>query len=470
MGERLSSPVKPGDLVGGKYRIEQVLGAGAMGVVVAAVHEDLGEKRAIKFLVTHAQESASQLERFNREARAAARLKSPHVAHVFDVGRHEGCPYLVMEYLDGRDLYTVFHQEGPLSVPTALGFLLQACEGLSEAHALGIVHRDLKPANLFVEEHKGARTVKVLDFGISKVQQNEQGAAELTETAMMIGSPSYMAPEQMRSSRSVDRRADVWSLGVTLYQMVTGTLPFVGEDRIDLCLKVVQDQPKRPSEVKAGLSSEIDAVILRCIEKLPEHRYQDVAELAVDLVALAPSPAHDVLLDRIVRNLGHASAPKPSKRASVPAPPRDAGTAAAWTGSSDPGVSTARKSPGRPLLWGLAALGVAGVAGAAWVATTRRGDKPENDLTAAATQRIVQPPTVSPAPPASSQETKVEKAPEPEPTPDPKPSAAEPPRAPKPGGKPAPAKATAVPTAQAATPPPAQPPPPPTAKPDRHTF
>ena len=223
---RARSPVQPGDVVGGKYRVERVLGAGGMGVVVSATHVELGQSVALKFILQEALTGQGAVERFMREARAAVRLKSEHVARVSDVGRdHEDRPYMVLELLEGQDLARVNKTKGPLPVADAVEYVLQACEALVEAHAAGIVHRDLKPQNLFVSRKlNGAPLVKVLDFGIAKaIGPAAVGQMSLTDSQQVIGSPLYMAPEQMRSARTADARTDIWALGVILYEQCAST-------------------------------------------------------------------------------------------------------------------------------------------------------------------------------------------------------------------------------------------------------
>src|SRR5687768_2291671 len=200
--------VREGDILVGKYRVERVLGLGGMGVVVAAQHLGLDQRVAIKFLFPEAFSHPEALLRFDREARAAAKIKSEHVARVTDVGTLEnGAPYMVMEYLEGEDLAEYLRREGALRVEEAVQLVLQACEAIDEAHKLGIVHRDLKPANLFcIQKADGSRTIKVLDFGISKLTHSvpaTRGMA-MTGASAMMGSPLYMSPEQMRSPRTVD--------------------------------------------------------------------------------------------------------------------------------------------------------------------------------------------------------------------------------------------------------------------------
>lgn len=213
-------PVALGDVLAGKYRVDAVLGVGGMGIVVAATHLQLEQKVALKFLLPAAIQSPEAVERFLREGRAAVRLKSQNVAKVTDVGTLEnGAPYMVMEFLHGADLAAVMAERGLLPVAEAVSYVLQACEAIAEAHSLGIVHRDLKPQNLFVTRKVDGRPlIKVLDFGISKSMDTQSGLS-LTRTSSIMGSPLYMSPEQMRSSKNVDQRSDIWAIGVVLYEI-----------------------------------------------------------------------------------------------------------------------------------------------------------------------------------------------------------------------------------------------------------
>jgi serine/threonine-protein kinase len=278
-----------GDVLAGKYRVDKILGIGGMGMVVAATHLELDQRVALKFMLPSSQESQETSGRFLREARAAGRLNSDHVCRVTDVGRFEGgTPYIVMEYLQGESLGALLRRRGPLRVHDAVDYVLQAIEGIAEAHANGIVHRDLKPDNLFLHKRNdGGWIVKVLDFGISKAK-----AAEFsTRTGDVFGSPAYMAPEQMESSRSVDHRADIWSLGVVLYQLVVGKAPFQGESLPLLCMHVVNDEPQPMSEIRGDLPYGFEPVVMRCLCKDAEARYADVAELAEALAPFGPKDA-----------------------------------------------------------------------------------------------------------------------------------------------------------------------------------
>jgi eukaryotic-like serine/threonine-protein kinase len=277
-----------GDVLAGKYRVDRILGIGGMGMVVSATHLDLDQSVAIKFMLPAAMESAEAKQRFMREARAAGRLTSEHVCRVSDVGQFEsGQPYIVMEFLQGQDLGTLLKRKGPLPVLTAVDYILQAAEGMAEAHAHGIVHRDLKPDNLFLANRvDGSQVIKVLDFGISKAHVT--GIA--TKTGDIMGSPAYMAPEQMQSTRDVDERADIWSLGVILYQLISGRMPFVADTLPALCLSVIHDAPPSLASIRQDLPSGLAEVVMKCLAKDKNGRYGSVLELAK---ALSPYADED---------------------------------------------------------------------------------------------------------------------------------------------------------------------------------
>jgi eukaryotic-like serine/threonine-protein kinase len=309
----LSMPYGPGTVLGGKYRVERLLGSGGMGWVVVATHLQLEQRVALKFMhASHAATSPEAVSRFLREARAAARIQSEHVARVSDVGTlDDGAPYLVMEYLEGQDLDALLRARGSLAPALAVDYVMQACEGLAEAHAAGIVHRDLKPANLFLARRSdGSTRVKLLDFGISKLMPAPGGSPDgsVTSTQALMGSPLYMSPEQMRSSKNVDRRADIWSMGVILYETLGGRSPFDAETLPEVCARILAEPPPPLSTVRPEVSPGLAAVVNRCLSKEPQARYPDVAALARALAPFASAEARGAA-DRIARMTAAASAP-----------------------------------------------------------------------------------------------------------------------------------------------------------------
>ncbi|MDC0747409.1 serine/threonine-protein kinase [Polyangium mundeleinium] len=325
----MAAVVTPGETLLGKYRVERVLGQGGMGIVVAARHEGLGELFAIKLML--APNGASRgpaVERFLREARNAARLKSEHVAKVHDVGRlDDGRPYMVMEYLEGRDLADVIERRGPLPVTEAAGLVLQACDALVEAHALGIVHRDLKPSNMFlIRRPNGKPCLKLLDFGIAKRVDAESKA--LTATGALLGSPLYMSPEQLENASTVGPRSDVWAMGVVFYQLTTGRVPFEGEWIGQVVHAIMAIEPKLPSKIRPELPVEVDAIVDQCLRKNPEERYATMGEFASAVRELLRvnsmlSPLSNLLGEEAYRALSAELASAPTAPAFEQGPTQD---------------------------------------------------------------------------------------------------------------------------------------------------
>ncbi len=297
----MESPVREGDLVADKYRVERVLGVGGMGVVVAAEHVELDERVALKFLKEEAAQKPELVERFLREARSATRIKSEHVVRVMDVGRlEEGLPFLVMEYLEGCDLGELLCRQGAMEVTEAVEAVIHACEALAIAHAQGIIHRDIKPANLFRTcRPDGTPLIKLVDFGISKAALTGRLGEDvsLTHSQSVVGSPLYMSPEAMESARKIDARSDIWSLGVVLYELLSGELAFSGESITRVCIAVMQEEPRSLREIRPHIEDGLERVVLRCLAKNPEERYQTVADLAEALLPFGPARA-SVLVER----------------------------------------------------------------------------------------------------------------------------------------------------------------------------
>ncbi|WP_437638137.1 serine/threonine-protein kinase [Sorangium sp. So ce854] len=320
-----AAPVAVGDVLAGKYRVEQIVGAGAMGMIVAAWHLELDQRVAMKFLHSTGGDgnvAGDPAERFRREARALARIKSEHVARVLDVGSLQpGMPYMVMEFLEGNNLADEIRARGPMPVVESVAYALQAIEAMAEAHAAGIVHRDLKPANLFLARRPdGERIIKVLDFGISKsllgISRDE---LSLTKTAALLGSPLYMSPEQVRSAREVDARTDIWALGVILYEMLTGRTPYTGDSVPQLFSSLLYETPFNVAQLRADVPHDLDAAVMHCLAKERDQRWRNVGDLATALVAFGPPAAH-VHAERARRVLGlpDAAGVPPISRPSLP--------------------------------------------------------------------------------------------------------------------------------------------------------
>jgi serine/threonine-protein kinase len=294
--EPITMPFRAGDIIGGKFEILQLIGTGGMGFVVAANHIELGEKVALKFLRADCLANQELVGRFAREARASVKIKSEYVARVFDVGSMpNGAPFIVMEYLEGKDLYEVVHDNGPLPIKTAVEYMMQACEALAVAHAAGIVHRDVKPENLFLTKRAtGMEIIKVLDFGISKVALTGsvfESTLPLVKTMMPMGSPVYMSPEQIRASSDIDPRTDIWSLGCVLFELLTGHPPFEAPSITLLTATILEQAAPLLRAQCPDAPAELEAVVARCLEKDPSRRYQDVGELAIALYPFAPRRA-----------------------------------------------------------------------------------------------------------------------------------------------------------------------------------
>ncbi|NUO49423.1 MAG: protein kinase [Polyangiaceae bacterium] len=278
----------PGTLLAGRYQLLSVIGQGGMGEVYQARRQHDGVIVAIKVLRKELLSDKDAVARFKREANAASALTSPYVARIFDVGAsEEGQPFLVMELLSGSDLMNEIDTHGALPPGRAAGYVAQACLAMAEAHDRGIVHRDLKPSNLFLAGIGSQRVVKVLDFGISKVQALTD--AKLTSTRMSFGTPLYMSPEQIRSTKLVDARTDIWSLGVILYETLTGQPPFIAETAGGLAVTISVEPHVPPSQVRPTIPAGLDDVVAKALAKDPAKRYQSVRELHDALVPFAPA-------------------------------------------------------------------------------------------------------------------------------------------------------------------------------------
>ncbi|AUX43897.1 protein kinase [Sorangium cellulosum] len=403
----LAPLAQPGELVGGKYRVERVVAIGGMGVVLAARNEELGLPVAIKILRQDALSNHEAVTRFLREASTAKRLQGDHVARVFDVGTTEsGVPFMVMEFLSGLDLQQVIETRGPLPIQDAVDYVLEALEAVAEAHAAGIVHRDIKPSNLFLaEDADGTRHIKVLDFGISKGQGLDSPAEPgLTSTKQVMGSPGYMSPEQMMAPKSVDGRADVWSFGVLLYTLVTGEPPFQGETVAAVMANILHQPVPRLRDKRSDAPATLERIVERCLERDVSARYANVGKLAQALEPLGSSFAK-LSTSRIQSAIGAASPAGQTLLNSRGPEDSDRLSGASWT------RTTSRRRSRRRLLVAAGLAVLAGVAGASvWLIASPRGAPSDASSAAAreatgaaareATGAARLAPTASPAPPA----------------------------------------------------------------------
>jgi serine/threonine-protein kinase len=281
-------PVSPGQLIAEKYRVEHVLGVGGMGVVVAATHLHLHQPVAIKFMLPEAAADPESVARFLREARNAVQLKSEHVARVLDVATLEnGSPFIVMEFLDGMTADELLESGHVLTIGEAVEYTIQVCEAVAEAHARGIIHRDLKLANLFMTSSADKRAlVKVIDFGLSRPVDRD--SKRITKDMALMGTPAYMSPEQLRSADDIDTRADLWALGVVLFELLTGQVPFTGATSPEVCSQVLTGAPLDPRRIRPEIPDRLAAIIARCLQKDRELRYATVTELAEALDPFVP--------------------------------------------------------------------------------------------------------------------------------------------------------------------------------------
>ncbi len=305
--DKQQDPPAVGTVLAGKYRLDRRIGKGGMGVVYEARHLLLESQVAIKVLMTR---DPTTVTRFLNEARAAARIKSDFVVSVSDVGNEENTPYMVMELLEGEDLGRMLQRRGSLPAEEAVDYVLQALAGLAEAHAMGIIHRDLKPQNLYVTWKGGQPDrVKIVDFGISK-RLFDDGGPKVTTGDSVLGSPAYMAPEQLRGSQRVDGRTDIWSAGVILYELLTGDIPFNGPNAGAVFAAILENEPVPPGMLRPDLPTGIDDVVLKCLKRDPKNRYATVGELAESIGEFA-SPAGRQTLEVLSRAV-------PGFRVSVP--------------------------------------------------------------------------------------------------------------------------------------------------------
>jgi serine/threonine-protein kinase len=336
----LSPSMKAGDTLGGKYKLVQRLGKGGMGVVWEANHELTGRKVALKLILSPTDDLRMRLR---REARACGSLNHPNIVEVYDVSETvEGDPFLVMQFLPGQTLAEMLNKKRRVEPPAlAARIARDIASALEAAHGAQIIHRDLKPANIFLRQDsatsEGAFTVKVLDFGVSKFLSGDEGPA--TVTGMAAGSPAYMSPEQVRIEKGLDPRTDIWSLGIVLYEMLTGVRPFVGKTVEDMVHQVLTAPiPSVMSRVRT-VPPELDAIVMRCLERNRDKRMPDAKTLARALDAFLDASASRVSLSL----RPHASSGSPGSAGDsmpegrVPSPGREPGMTTTTTPTVHPG-------------------------------------------------------------------------------------------------------------------------------------
>lgn len=344
--ERLSDPYI-GVVLGTKYRIEEKIGEGGMGQIYMARHITLNKRYAVKMLNAEFSKNQEAVERFRREATTAGELDHPNIINITDIDyTDDGLAYIVMEFLDGREFRDDLTQTPILATDRLVRIFTQVCRALDAAHARGIVHRDLKPENIFlVDLPDQPDTVKLLDFGISKIKTG--GATNLTQTGMVIGTPHYMAPEQAKGDRDIDHRADIFALGAILYEASTGQVPATGDTATAILMKILLEEPVPPRQLNPNLSPEVEMVIQRAMQKDREQRFQSCSELAEALQAATG-------MGTSTQMSGIAAAPSMYPTASQPTPPASTGmqtpppqgygtaqTPMAWNGAPSTGATPA---------------------------------------------------------------------------------------------------------------------------------
>lgn len=327
---RKAEILTPGQVLAGKYRVDRWLGGGGMSAVYQGFHLGLEQPIAIKVLLPKLAASASYVTRFVREAKAAGKLRGNHVGRVLDVGT-DTAPFIVLELLEGEDLASLLKARGPFPIDEAVDFVIQACDGLARAHAANIIHRDVKPGNLFLTHVDGEPCVKVIDFGVAKQIEEEQ--TQLTNTSEIFGSPQYMSPEQVRASKNVGPRSDVWSLGCVLHELLTGEAPFVSPSLVSLTSLILSEPATPLRRRRPDVPAELEAIVLKCLEKEPQKRHASMIDLAIALAPFGRPNLNGRIVDSL-RRLKIDDVPPSVVPASVPRSVPTAALAPVKTGLS----------------------------------------------------------------------------------------------------------------------------------------
>ena len=396
-----------GQTLDGRYLIQKRLAAGGMGAIYLGRHIAVGRKVAIKFLHEQFTENDEVIKRFYREAQAAAAIAHKNIIDVWDVGvSPSGDPYLAMEYLEGESLSSLLRRTGPVSLPAACGILESVLAALGAAHAKGVVHRDLKPDNIFLAQVAGESqpVVKIIDFGISKFT-DDTGASKITRTGSMLGTPAYMPPEQLRGDRDLDHRADLYAVGVILYQMLTGKVPFSGDHYNSLIVSVLTEPPLPPAEAFPAFPVEAETLVMRLLSKDPNDRPESTAALQKDILKLATREQQLEHLSRYATGITERQCAAGNLGDELPSGSKGAGavlaelsskpTPSAWMDSKPP---TGRRG-GTLLLIGAVSTALVAVIGV-WLWRSAGSGRQGDDGSVSATSiSPAAPPPAGPAPP-----------------------------------------------------------------------
>jgi len=387
----LSGADRTGELVTGKYKLNSLLGTGGMGAVYSAIHTGIGKKVAVKFLHRELCANADLVQRFLREARAAAAIGHKNIIDVHDIGTaDDGSPFLVMELLVGESLRSVVDRGKSVAIDFAVGVVLPVLSALAAAHRKGIVHRDLKPDNIFIERTTvGRPSVKLLDFGIAKM--TEGGLAQATRTGITMGTPGYMAPEQARGETQIDRRVDVYAMGVILYELLTGRLPHVADNYNALMVKILSEAPAPPGRHRADLPEALEAIIVRAMQKDRNDRYTRVEDLLEAILPFSEPSDRALDWDAVPAEVA------PDASSAPQAPPQPETRSAGHTAVSAP---RERIRPRALIATGASALALLVAFGSWRVWNASAGTSPPSTVRpGGATSSATNDPTASPTPP-----------------------------------------------------------------------